>query len=293
MKKTPTVIITGYLGAGKTTLLQHILKNSKKKIAIIMNEFGEIAIDSKIIKGKNINMTELMNGCVCCSLTGEFEGAIKEIINKIKPDLIIVETTGIAEPDALIIDIGKNLKFISLDSVITIADADGIIKFPQIGRTTKIQIEMADIILLNKMDLVPDKELKQVEIKLREINNRAAIIKTKYCEAEINLLFGLHEKHWVKLEKEHAHSNMESFAFDKDIKLDKKKFEKIITTLPKETYRAKGFVNLKDGTYLLNYVASRYSLEKINKEKTQLVFIGEKILKYKNEIFKELEKSKL
>ena len=73
MKKTPLVIITGYLGAGKTTLLHHILKDSKKKIAIIMNEFGEISIDSKIIKGKNVNMTELINGCVCCSLTGELE----------------------------------------------------------------------------------------------------------------------------------------------------------------------------------------------------------------------------
>ena len=293
MKKTPLIIITGYLGAGKTTLLQHILKNSKKKIAIIMNEFGEISIDSKIIKGKNVNMTELMNGCVCCSLTGEFEDAIKEIINKIKPKLILVETTGIAEPDALIIDIEKNLKFISLDSVITIADADGLIKFPQIGRTTRIQIEMADIILLNKTDLVSDKELKQAEIKLRGINNRAVIIKTKNCEAEINLLFGLHEKQWINLNKNHEHTEIESFVFDKDIKFDRKKFEKIISTLPKEIYRVKGFINLKDGTYLLNYVASRYSIEKTNKEKTQLVFIGEDIKKYQREMEKELEKSKL
>ena len=293
MKKLPLVIITGYLGAGKTTLLQHILKNSKKKIAIIMNEFGEISIDSKIIKGKNVNMTELMNGCVCCSLTGEFEDAIKEIINRVKPELILVETTGIAEPDALIIDIEKNLKFISLDSVIVIADADGLIKFPQIGRTTKVQIEMADIILLNKTDLVSNKELKQAEIKLREINNRAVIIKTKNCETEINLLFGLHEKLWIKIEKEHFHSNIESFVFEKDIKLDGKKFEKIITTLPKEIYRAKGFVNLKEGTYLLNYVASRYKIEKTNKDKTQLVFIGENIKKYQREIEKELEKSRL
>ncbi|MBS3133627.1 GTP-binding protein [Candidatus Woesearchaeota archaeon] len=293
MKKTPLVIITGYLGAGKTTLLHHILKDSKKKIAIIMNEFGEISIDSKIIKGKNVNMTELMNGCVCCSLTGEFEDAIKEIINKVKPELIIVETTGIAEPDALIVDIEKNLKFISLDSVIAIADADGLVKFPQIGRTTKIQIEMADIILINKIDLVNDRQLKELESKLKTINKSAVVIRVQNCGINLNLLFGIHEKHWIKLDKNHGHSEIESFVFDKNIIFDRKKFEDIITTLPKEIYRSKGFVNLKDGTYLLNYVASRFVIEKVDKEKTQLVFIGESIKKYQREIEKELEKSRL
>src|SRR3989344_6787982 len=111
--KTPITIITGYLGSGKTTLLKHILKETKDKLAIIMNEFGEIAIDSKIIKGKNINMKELAGGCVCCSLTGEFEAAINEIIQNIKPDSIIVETTGVAEPDAMMVDIEENILSVS------------------------------------------------------------------------------------------------------------------------------------------------------------------------------------
>ncbi|MAG47486.1 cobalamin biosynthesis protein P47K [archaeon] len=292
MKKTPTLIITGYLGSGKTTLLKHILKNSKKKIAIIMNEFGEISIDSKIVKGKNINMTELMNGCVCCSLTGEFEEAIKEVINKIKPELIIVETTGIAEPDALIVDVEKNLKEIYLDSVITIVDVDSIIEFPQISRTTILQIEMADIILLNKVDLITKKQLTLVKTKITKINNKASQIECLNCDVDINLLFSLHEKHWINLKKNKQHTKIETFTFEKDIKFNKSKLEKIIKTLPKEIYRLKGFVNFKNGTFLLNYVSSRFNLEKSNKEKTQLVFIGENIKKYQSEMEKELEKSK-
>src|SRR3989304_9553565 len=103
--RTPITLITGYLGAGKTTLLRNILDNADRKIAVLMNEFGKIAIDSQVIKGKNIDMVELRGGCVCCSLTGEFEAAIKEIIEKTKPDAIVVETTGVAEPDAVVIDI--------------------------------------------------------------------------------------------------------------------------------------------------------------------------------------------
>src|SRR3989344_1563710 len=118
--KIPMTIITGYLGSGKTTLLTHILETADRRIAVIMNEFGEVAIDSEIIRGKNVDMIELAGGCVCCSITGEFEYAVKEILEKTCPDHIIVETTGVAEPDAIIIDIDENIAGVRLDAVITI-----------------------------------------------------------------------------------------------------------------------------------------------------------------------------
>src|SRR3989338_271508 len=120
--KTPISILTGYLGAGKTTLLRRLLA-SGKKIAIIMNEFGEISIDSKVVKGKNVKIKELSGGCVCCSITGEFEKAVKEIVKKAEPEIIILETTGVADPEPIIADIRDNLESIKLDSVITICDA--------------------------------------------------------------------------------------------------------------------------------------------------------------------------
>src|SRR5438067_13148722 len=99
--RTPITLITGPLGSGKTTLLRHILATHPAKIAIVMNEFGEIAIDTKVIQGKNVRIGELGGGCVCCSLLGEFEAAVTEIIKKIALEIIVVESTSLAEPVAL------------------------------------------------------------------------------------------------------------------------------------------------------------------------------------------------
>src|SRR5918994_5693504 len=125
--RTPLTIITGPLGSGKTTLLRHIVATVPQRLAILMNEFGEIAIDSKIVEGKNVQMAELGGGCVCCALIGEFEAAIEEILATIAPDLIVVETTGVAEPDALLVDIQEHLTAVRLDGVVTVADADGLV----------------------------------------------------------------------------------------------------------------------------------------------------------------------
>src|SRR5436305_10669655 len=96
--RTPITLVTGPLGSGKTTLLRHILATQRERIAIVMNEFGEVAIDTKVIEGQNVRIAELGGGCVCCSLLGEFEAAIKEIIDAIAPARIIIETTGLAGP---------------------------------------------------------------------------------------------------------------------------------------------------------------------------------------------------
>lgn len=271
--KTPISIITGYLGTGKTTLLKKIAESANKKIAILMNEFGEIAIDSKVIKGKNVNMTELAGGCVCCSLTGEFEAAVKEILKKIKPELIIVETTGVAEPDAIVIDL-KNLTQVKLDSIITVVDADAMVRFPSLGHTGRIQIEMADVILLNKIDLIDMKQAKEIENFVKKINKNAAVIKTVKCDVDMSLLFGIDVER-REVHKKHEHKlDVEYFVFESDKKLSREKFEKMVSKLPKGVYRAKGFVRFDDGNYLFNYVAGRWDFEKSGVQNTKLVFIG-------------------
>src|SRR4029077_14748627 len=128
MLRTPITLITGPLGSGKTTLLRHILAVRPAKIAIVMNEFGEIAIDTKVIQGKNVRIAELAGGCVCCSLLGEFEAAVEEGITTVNPDRILVETTGVAEPDAILYDVQENIPQVWLDGVITLVDGDQMVR---------------------------------------------------------------------------------------------------------------------------------------------------------------------
>ncbi|MGL5193765.1 MAG: CobW family GTP-binding protein [Chroococcales cyanobacterium] len=272
--RTPITVITGPLGSGKTTLLRYILENVPRKIAILMNEFGEIAIDSKVIKGKNIEIAELGGGCVCCSLAGEFEAAIEEILETIHPELIVVETTGVAEPDALVFDIQETLPQVILDGVITIIDADGLVQYPQIGHTSRLQIEGADFILLNKVDLVTEEELIEVEEKLTEINSIAPIVQTERCEVDLDLLFGLNRDR-IQTPPYHVHQpEFDSFSYTSDKLFYRNRFKLFASILESEVYRAKGFIRFPDGNYLFNFVAGRWELEPFECEKTELVFIG-------------------
>jgi G3E family GTPase len=278
--KTPMTIITGSLGSGKTTLLRHILDNFPKKIAILMNEFGEIAIDSKIIKGKNVEMAELAGGCVCCSLIGEFEAAVVEIIEKVKPEYIVLETTGIAEPDALIFDVQESLPMIRLDGIVTIVDADLMLRFPQIGHTTRIQIEDADLIALNKCDLASENELESIEDNLKKINPKAPILRTTHSQLDPELLFGISRKHEPVKPAPHKHqSEFESISIKANQIFQRTPFEGFLNSLENNICRAKGFVNFPEGTFLFNFVNGRWELEAFDHEETALVFIGKKLNK--------------
>jgi len=290
--KTPITIITGYLGSGKTTFLRYLLENSGKKIAIIMNEFGKLDIDAKTIKGKNVDIAELTGGCVCCSITGEFQEAVKEMIERTSPEHIFVETTGVVDPESLINDVLQGMAGLRLDSVITIADADALEKYPEIGRTFLIQLEMADIILLNKTDLVNNNQAKALEERLRKINPSSMIYHAVRCRVPIELLFGTGgRKEKIKTEKgKHLkEENIESFVYNSKNNFDKKKFNDFMKKLPKNIYRAKGFIILDNESYLFNYVNSRHEFEKMNSDKTELVFIGRNILKSKEEVIKDLD----
>ena len=287
--RTPITVITGPLGSGKTTLLRHILDTFPKKIAILMNEFGEIAIDAKIIEGKNVQMADLGGGCVCCSLLGEFEAAVNEVIETVDPDNIVVETTGVAEPDALVFDIQDSLPSVRLDGVVTVMDADAMLKYPQVGHTSRMQIEAADIIILNKVDLVSASELKAIEEKLRSFNSAAEILPTKRCFVDTDLLFGIGRER-VQAPPDHVHQpEFESFSYTTPAMFDRQRFEEFADRLGTDVTRAKGFVRFESGTYLFNFVAGRWDIEEFEQDATQLVFIGKHLSKRKEEILNWLK----
>lgn len=286
--KVPVTIITGYLGSGKTTLLKKILGEADRKIAILMNEFGEIGVDTKIVKGKDVDIRELLGGCVCCSLTGELEGAIREILERAKPEMIVIETTGVAEPDALITNM-DNISGVRLDSVVTVVDADAFLKFPSIGHTGRMQIEGADVILLNKMDLVPAEKIDEMQHALEQMNPRARIVKATYSNVNTAMLFGIGAAHEKREHEQHDVYSVASFVYRSERLLSKARFATLVSEMPKEVYRSKGHVNFSDGTYLFSFVNGRYDMSKSEKEQTELVFIGEGVGRVQKKIISGLE----
>lgn len=273
--KVPLILISGPLGSGKTTLLLHILAETRQRLALVINEFGELGIDSRVTRGQNVQIAGLDGGCVCCSLIGEFEAAVKEIVDAVAPDAIVVETTGVAEPEALVADIAEELPGTRIDGVVTVIDADAMLRFPELGSTERIQIEAADLLLLNKVDLLASAaEARALEARLRASNERAPIVPTSHCRVDMSLLFGMTRERAL-VEAHHRHQpDYESFVFRSARPLDRERFERTVGALEPDVYRAKGFVRFADDSYLFNYVAGRWDLARFPGEDTRLVFIG-------------------
>lgn len=287
--RTPLTILTGPLGSGKTTLLRHILAVTSSKIAILMNEFGEIAIDTKILQGKNVEIADLGGGCVCCSLLGEFEVAVDEIIETVNPDWIVVETTGVAEPEALVFEVQESLPNVRLDAVVTVVDADALVKYPRLGHTTEMQVEVADILLLNKLDLVPADQVESMMHRLRSLNEVASIIPTQHCQVDPALLFGMARTR-TQPTPHHTHQpEFDSFSYISPAIYDFDRFEAFASQLNPDIYRAKGFIQFPDGTYLFNYVAGRWDLEPFEAITTELVFIGKSVNAQRSQILSALQ----
>jgi G3E family GTPase len=184
--KVPVTVLTGYLGAGKTTLLNRILSEPHgQKFAVIVNEFGEIGIDNDLVVNADEEVFEMNNGCICCTVRGDLIRIIDGLMRrKGKFDAIIVETTGLADPapvaQTFFVDdaVGRKAK---LDAVVTVADAKWLKDRLRDAPEAKNQIAFADVILLNKTDLVDAAGLREVEARIRGINPYAKLHKTERC----------------------------------------------------------------------------------------------------------------
>jgi len=189
-EKIPVTVLTGYLGAGKTTLLNRILTEPHgQRFAVIVNEFGEIGIDNDLIVGADEEIFEMTNGCVCCTVRGDLVRILDGLMKrKGKFDAIIVETTGLADPAPVAQtffvdeDVQKNAR---LDAVVTVADAKWLSDRLKDAPEAKNQIAFADVIVLNKTDLVSKAELNEVEARIRAINPYARLHRTERCQVAL------------------------------------------------------------------------------------------------------------
>ena len=193
--RIPVTVLTGYLGAGRTTLLNRILSEQHgQRYAVIVNEFGEIGIDNDLVVGADEEVFEMNNGCICCTVRGDLirivEGLMKR---KGQFDAIIVETTGLADPAPVAQtffvdeDVQERAR---LDAVVTVADAKWLSDRLKDAPEAKNQIAFADVIILNKTDLVNAAELAEVEGRIRAINPYAKLHKTTRCQVPLDAVLG-------------------------------------------------------------------------------------------------------
>ncbi len=194
-EKIPVTVLTGYLGAGKTTLLNRILSEPHgQKYAVIVNEFGEIGIDNDLVVGADEEVFEMNNGCVCCTVRGDLIRIIEGLMRrKGKFDAIIVETTGLADPGpvAQTFFVDENVaNKTKLDAVVTVADAKWLKDRLRDAPEAKNQIAFADVILINKTDLVSADELREVEARIRGINPYARLHRTERAQIPLTEVLG-------------------------------------------------------------------------------------------------------
>jgi G3E family GTPase len=191
----PVTVLTGYLGAGKTTLLNHILTHEHgKKVAVIVNEFGEVGIDHQLVIDADEEIFEMNNGCICCTVRGDLIRIIGNLMKRRdRFDHLVIETTGLADPAPVIqtffVDEDMQDK-LSLDAVVTVVDTKHIQQHWDADEAQE-QIAFADVILLNKTDLVSPEELDKLERKIRGMNAIAKIYRTQNSQLEMEALLGV------------------------------------------------------------------------------------------------------
>ena len=301
-EQVPVTVLTGFLGSGKTTLLNRILTEQHgKKYAVVVNEFGEAGIDNDLVVDADEEVFEMNNGCICCTVRGDLIRILGGLMKRAdKFDAILLETTGLADPapvaQTFFVDAEVEEKT-RLDSVVTLVDARHFERQLEDSHEAAEQVAFADLVLLNKIDLVDAETRARVEARIRAMNPYARIVHSEKCDVPLDTVLGqsafdlkrVLEIEPQFLEEDHAHEHDDgvvSVSLEADTPLDPDRFQAwfgtLLQTRGQDILRSKGILDMKgederfviQGVHMLMEGDTMGPWPEGEARRSRLVFIG-------------------
>ncbi|WML44989.1 GTP-binding protein [Neobacillus sp. PS3-40] len=290
MSKTEILILSGFLGSGKTSLLKRLLEDERRigrKVAVMMNELGNVSIDSDVVED-DVALKELLGGCVCCSIQDELEAQLQGLLLAEKPDVIYLETTGAAHPvevlDAILSPLFADR--LTIKGIITTVDGvrwrDRKLLSPQLQQLIIEQVRHADFIIINKTNELTEAEQAMISFEVQSLNANAQCLLTTFSRVAIEQLRKLtvSSEQTAKKHGSHTKVNLTTFVYQFQSSISPIEFENFLKSLPDTIYRIKGYIKFGQSDlptlFQFSYGMPLYMKEYMNMP-LNLVFIGEGI----------------